>query len=89
MVFISKNRTEVSQMCVLKEHLSRCNTRTELTDVCCCETSKCNDDAFVAACKPSKFFYFNSASVPVIPAPIMIITVVLFISASLVNASLF
>ena len=48
---VLRNGTEVSQMCVPKGAESRCGMKTDTTAACCCEASKCNDDAFADNCK--------------------------------------
>ena len=65
---VLRNGTEVSQMCVPKGSGSKCGEKTETTAVCCCDTSKCNNDAFVAACK------VDSGSGSVSLAPMLFVT---------------
>ena len=48
---VIRNGTEISQMCVPKGAQGKCETNTGNISICCCETSNCNDDAFVDNCK--------------------------------------
>ena len=65
-------------MCLPKGQKARCGEKTESMASCCCQTSKCNDDAFVAACTKKS----NGGSGSVSLAPVAVVTVFLMVVAA-------